>query len=162
MDNQILVDAFNGHSHVDRPDLRRLFIKIGRLWEHLLVRLTTSSRLLFEFGDGSPLRWTKRCFNSQADHLCHISLSRRDRWEEVPILAGNVRIEDGDLLAGWCDGGFHQTEGGTAGFIILLLRANTWSVLRYGGTYDNSQSYDSFRMEASGLEMLLQSYLQYI
>ena len=67
----------------------------------------------------------------------------------------------GDCIAAWSDVGFDASRGGLAAFLISVQRGGNWETLQAGGVYDKSVSgNDSLRMEAIGMEMLMQGVMQ--
>ena len=67
-------------------------------------------------------------------------------------------------MCAWSDGGYDRILGGTAGFIISLYSRNgVWTTLAVGGVYDgDTRANDSFRMEAIGMEAMLDHYWLYL
>ena len=72
-------------------------------------------------------------------------------------------MRPGYLIAGWSDGGFHDMMSGTAAYIVQVRRNDEWSCLATGGTFDSATlDNESFRMEAIGLELMLDVVYSYI
>ena len=134
-----------------------LFVRAGRaLYEILKITATRKGPALSYIGM-SPLRWIAREYNKQADYLCHHTLQRKSEWQEFSIRPGDFELQPGDVLTGWSDGGFHNTLGETAAYIVQVRRGPRWIRLDTGGIYN-----DSFRMEAIGMEHMLNVVLTYI
>ena len=118
---------------------------------------------MIQFLGASPLHWFRRCFNVQADHLCHYTLGIQRSWCDVRLQPGNVVLDKGSCLVGWSDGGFDRLQGGTAGFLIAVWRANSWRVIMLGGIFDKDVvANDALRMEALGMEEMLKEVKNYL
>ncbi len=116
MDSNILVDGMNGTGKVDKKELRPLLVRSARVWHKILKTVTSyvnapPGLAIFE---GSPLTWTPREHNRQADYLCHLTLERKQSWHDVLVEPSEFDFQEGDYLAGWSDGGYDGLAGGTA------------------------------------------------
>ena len=114
MDNKPIVEAMDGSGRVNYRSLRPLFVCPGRVMYNILKATDARKYPGLRYIGMSPLRWTPREYNKQADYLCHYTLGRKSERQEVSILPCNFALRPGDLLGGWSDGGFHEVEGGTA------------------------------------------------
>ena len=108
------------------------------------------------------MSWVLREFNKQADVLCHVTLGRKTEWRDVAVQPAEFELQAGDLIAGWSDGGFDRSEGGTAAYIINVKRDGLWTCLVSCGIFDGMTSNnDAFRMEAIGMELFIKEMMHY-
>ena len=100
---------------------------------------------------------------AQDIHLGLLRLQNDPRFDEDFTYARIELRAQGDVLAAWSDGGFDVAAGGTAAYIISVYRGGKWHCLQLGGVYDRTiLSNDSFRMEAIGMESLIDNLYDYI
>ena len=163
MDNKTLVDGMNGIAAITQPDVQPLLVRTGRVWEKILERCRTRRALRLEFAEASPLRWVKRQYNAEADHLCHQKFELKQSWRTVVEYPQDVRLLPGDCIAVWSDGGFDQDLGGTAAYVVSVRRHDQWQRLASGGCYDGCIfGNDAFRMEAIGMELAFLAINEYL
>ena len=161
MDNKPLVDAMNGAGKLDREDMRPLLVRTARSWHQMLRWVSNRTQPSVRFHGPSPLMWLPRKFNVQADYLCHYTLALRSSWSKTFDRLQNWQPREGDCIAGWSDGGFDASQGGTAGYVIAVHREGVWQSLKAGGVYDSTiAGNDSLRMEAIGMELMMQDMLR--
>ena len=141
-------------------------MRAARDWERILNRRNAASPVGIQFLGMSPLHWTRREYNQQADFLCHHTLEKRQSWQEVLTAPVAVDYRNGDFVAAWSDGGYDSGKGETAGFVISLRRGGQWMTLERGGVFMiDAKEIDSFFMEAVGLERCVQqqaTWLNYV
>ena len=102
-------------------------------------------------------------FNVQADYLCHYTLELQRNWREIFVSPMDFHFQPGDFLAAWLDGGFDDTRGGTAAYIVVVYRGRQWHHLQMGGIFDSQTSQnDSLRMETIGMEILIHTTHDYL
>jgi len=163
MDSQVLVNGMNGTAEVDKPELRPFLVRTARSWTKILGVLNSNPSPAMTFMGMSPLMWVRRSFNVQADFLCHYTLGIRASWRKTYVTPNDFRLDIGECLVAWSDGGFDGALGGTAAYLIAVRKDQSWHVLAAGGVYDGMVSgNDALRMEAIGMEKLMERVSVYL